>query len=49
MMTVQEFFAAMAEALLPKLPQLLQAYWVLASSAVLLTLLPLPIVPKAFK
>ncbi|KAG2449815.1 hypothetical protein HYH02_005338 [Chlamydomonas schloesseri] len=49
MMTVQEFFVAMAEALLPKLPQLLQAYWVLASSAVLLTLLPLPVVPKAFK
>ncbi|PNW70466.1 hypothetical protein CHLRE_17g720950v5 [Chlamydomonas reinhardtii] len=49
MMTVQEFIAAIADSLLPRLPALLQAYWVLASSAVLLTLLPLPIVPSAFK
>lgn len=47
-MAIADAAGAAAAALLPLLPDLLKAYWILAASSVLITLLPIPI-PAAFK
>ncbi|GLC41113.1 hypothetical protein PLESTB_001792900 [Pleodorina starrii] len=46
--SLNEATLPLAESLLNILPQLLYAYWILASASVFVTLLPLPI-PRAFK